>query len=152
MKRNLITLLNDPHISDPLYEVVIKILDKCEYGQMIGLLTKSEKVIFHIHNVEGQVNNGGFHQYHFNSTGRYASEAREALILIKAHRTADLLEEATEIYGHGPTTDNRFEWVQEQTTEQFEKLDRLDQLFYNNPENIRELQLQYIKDHISDFE
>jgi hypothetical protein len=41
------------------YEVIDIITDKCKYGDKIHLLTKSEKVIYLIASLEGEVNNGG---------------------------------------------------------------------------------------------
>jgi len=59
-----------------------------------------------IHQLETQVNSGGFHQFFTNSSGAYARETLQALSAIGATRTRDLLERAIVIaYPEGYPSD-----------------------------------------------
>lgn len=50
-----------------------------------------------IHRLEAEVNNGGFHQFFFNSSGEYVQETLRALAAIRAIATRALLERAVAI-------------------------------------------------------
>jgi hypothetical protein len=50
-----------------------------------------------IHRLEAEVNNGGFHQLFFNSSGAYVQETLQALTAIGAIATRALLERAIAI-------------------------------------------------------
>ena len=79
-------------------------------------------------------------------------EAIAALKSINALYTASLLEEAMEIYKNGPATYSEDEQEEEELSEeQEEKLDELDNKFYEYKDNLLELQIKYIREHISDF-
>jgi hypothetical protein len=60
-------------------------------------LAPKARVAFCIHGFESQVNNGGFHQFFFNSSGEYVRETLAALAAIGAPRTRDLLEQAAAV-------------------------------------------------------
>jgi Domain of unknown function (DUF4375) len=49
--------------------------------------------------IEAQVNNGGFHQYVWNSTGRFAPQAPEALRSIGAQAIAGITDRALAALG-----------------------------------------------------
>jgi hypothetical protein len=57
-------------------------------------LVPKVQVALCIHALEAEVNNGGFHQYFFNSSGEYARETLAALAAVNAPITQDLLERA----------------------------------------------------------
>ena len=55
-----------------------------EYESLLKL-SKSEQAIYIIWNLEAEINNGGFNQYYFNSSGQFADLTPDALKLIKAN-------------------------------------------------------------------
>lgn len=55
--------------ADQILEILEVVQKKCEYGEKLGQLSAAERVIYLIGEVEGEVNNGGFSQYMFNSSG-----------------------------------------------------------------------------------
>jgi|SRR5450631_1380688 len=57
-------------------------------------LSHSQKLYFAVRLLEGDVNNGGFHQYFFNDAGSYYAYAEEGLIAVGAFQTLELLLEA----------------------------------------------------------
>ena len=72
---NLIIALNG-HLSE-----------KCDYGELLEKLTEPEKTIYLCQVLEGEINNGGFGQFFYNSSGDFANETLSALKEISAMRT-----------------------------------------------------------------
>ena len=70
--------------TDILIEIGQKLWDKSKDDKDFESLNSIEKNILYIEMLEGQVNNGGFDQYFFNSSGEYAHETLTALKEIKA--------------------------------------------------------------------
>src|SRR5689334_10222131 len=66
-----------------------------------GALTPPEQVAHCIHWLELEVNNGGFHQFFWNSAGDLASETLGALELIAAPRFADIMRRAIAAFPEG---------------------------------------------------
>jgi hypothetical protein len=62
-------------------------------------LTTPEKVFVCVWGLEGEVNNGGFDQYYFNSSGDHALDAEESLKAIGAKHTAQLVKQANALFG-----------------------------------------------------
>ena len=56
-----------------------------------------EQVFFLVWWLEGEVNNGGFHQFFFNSNGALAPETLDALHTIGAPNTGEILREAIDV-------------------------------------------------------
>jgi len=138
--------------NDPVIEVLGIINSKSKYGDHIDKLTRAERIIFFVGAVEGEVNGGGFNQYLFNSSGKYAFEAIQALKLIRADYTASLLENAVNIYKNGPANDGRNEPEEDDLTEEQEaELNELDNKFYEYKDNLNALQLDFIKINRSEF-
>ena len=69
------------------------------------LLSEPHRVACCIHQLEAQVNNGGFHQY-FSNTGKFVPHALSALSAVGAEKTGRLLSEAVRIaYPYGFPSD-----------------------------------------------
>ena len=98
-------------------------------------LNKKEQAIYTIWWLEAEVNNGGFHQYFWNSAGDNAEAALNSLKIIGATKTASLLKQAIDIAFDGRLPDSRSERqeqleVDEESKE--DKLAELDSVFYEN--------------------
>lgn len=66
-------------------------------------LSESDQKYLAVCLLDGEVNNGGFHQFFFNSPGGYYSAAVAGLIEIGAMKSALLLKEAKELlFGQAP--------------------------------------------------
>ena len=124
----------------------------------IKSLSMGRQAIFATWTLEAEVNNGGFNQYFFNfaSSGQYAEEARDGFFLINANKHANLTQNAIDIILKNAKELNKFK---DGTLESFSKsyennpLNPLDHDFYElgKTENISELRIKYIRNHISDF-
>ena len=72
--------------------------DLSDEYQTVLTFSKSRQSIFIIWQLEAEVNNGGFNQFYYNSSGQYADKAEEAFKTIGAIKFADLTNRANEIY------------------------------------------------------
>ena len=128
--------------------------EKCGWGDNISVLTKPERVLYVVYELEGEVNNGGFVQYFRNSSGNQANELVDAFNEIGAPQTAAICEKALSVFGgHVPE-----DW--DERNEVFDALDgdlvdeilsECDDAFYDYEENLTELCYAYIMEHKDQF-
>lgn len=77
---------------------------KCDYGNAIEKLNEHERVIFVTQALETEVNNGGFSQFFYNSSGDHANELIDAFTKIGALKTAEICNKALSVFdGKVPT-------------------------------------------------
>jgi hypothetical protein len=108
--------------------------------QLVGIdgLSEKEKAIFAIWWLEAEVNNGGFHQYFWNSAGDNAGLALDSLNKIGATETAKLLKQAIDIAFSGSLPLTRTDRQMELEIEEDKKIDelgKLDSSFYEYQED-----------------
>jgi hypothetical protein len=94
---------------------------------------------------EAEINNGGFDQYFFNSTGNQASETAEALKRIEAHHTAGILERAMARFpGGSPSRDwNKRQDQLERASPDGKAFDEEDKAFYKYEDKLDQLMRAY---------
>ncbi|MNT54369.1 hypothetical protein D3C72_1915290 [compost metagenome] len=98
--------------------------------------------------LEGQVNNGGFDQFFFNSSGDFTYEVLESYKNIGAYKTAKIINEAIKLFPTVPVskdTETRRIIMQDLSEEISEKWNQLDDQFYEYEENIVIYMIDYIK-------
>lgn len=124
--------------------------------ESVNKLNKSKQAIYKIWMLEAEVNNGGFNQFYYNSSGQFYKELPESLKLIGASKFAQLVEKANNIYEENFETitesqDGSLEGFSESYKEN--PLDEFDDKFYelDSEENLEELQIKYIRNNQSDF-
>ena len=127
---------------------------KCNYGDNIEKLSYAERVFYTVFQLEGEVNNGGFSQYLYNSSGDFANEIVKALCEIKAYKTADICDAA--LTALGSEIPENWELRQEKlesmiTDEVGEILDEYDNEFYSCSDNLEELSYKFIITNKSQF-
>ena len=127
---------------------------KSNYGEDIEKLSESEKVFYFVFQLEGEVNNGGFSQFFYNSSGDFANETANALHEIGAYKMEEIYKTAIAALG-GAVPKNPDEWeiVLEAaiTNEVDEFLSNCDTEFCMYPDNLVELNYQFIIQNKSDF-
>jgi YD repeat-containing protein len=103
------------------------------------------EVVDLINALEGEVNNGGFHQYFYNSAGDRTAETIQALKIIGAVVMADIVKRAAQKFPYGMPPKNRFERqdVLLETYPNAEAFQALDDEFYQYPENLAALVTKY---------
>lgn len=129
--------------------------DKSHGDKNFESLNQREKNVLYIEMFESQVNNGGFDQYFFNSSGEYAHETVIALKEIKAPQMADILNRAINVFPKLPIpkdTEQRREYMDDISESISEIWNSLDAEFYKYPENLAELSVEYVKFHKVEFE
>lgn len=72
----------------------------------VPALSRLQRDALCIMSFQGEINNGGMHQYLFNSSGDLAKETTDVMRRIGAHNAAAILERANDYVGPaGPPTD-----------------------------------------------
>lgn len=117
---------------------------------------KSRQAIYMISRLEAEVNNGGYNQFYFNSSGQFAAALPEALKLVGATKFADLTERANSTF---EKEKSKITEDQDGTVEGFSKsyennpLNKFDEEFYklNDVENLQKIQVDYIRKNKKEF-
>lgn len=145
---------------DPDGRVVDAVLDRigCRFSgpHNIAVLTYGERLVLEMTVMMGEVLNGGFHQYLWNSSGDSAQQVRSMLRDISAIRTADMLERISGFFPEGRIPEDREErWriIEELETEKpgIELFVEEDRAFYRGDENLYQLLVAYIENHRDEF-
>lgn len=127
---------------------------KCNYGDNIERLSNEEKVFFVINSLEGEVNNGGFVQFLYNSSGNFANDVVPSLIAIGATDTAEICKSALAALGERipRKTEEREDLLDDIMTDDIEeKLSKCDEEFYEYPDTLEELNYKFIIRHKEQF-
>ena len=124
----------------------------CEYGERIENLTASQRAFYLNQNLEREVNNGGFQQFFFNSSGNNADETVAALASIGAHNTAELLRLAIAKFPGGKVSGDQDErqvlMVDSFSGEAFEDLD---EKFFAYEDPLTDLNFEWIRKNAGEF-
>jgi Domain of unknown function (DUF4375) len=104
------------------------------------------QVAYCLHQLEAQVNNGGFHAFFGNSSGRFTPETITALEKIGAFESKKLLEQAIYIaYKNGfPTNPELYECALSDFSIVGDALAPLEKLFWSYPEPLPDLVNSYL--------
>lgn len=148
------------NIIDKTYSEAVKglddeILKDCDtwYNYVLNL-PKAQQVIYTVTLLDWQIENGGFHQYFFNSYGQFAYLTIKNLKLIEASQRADLLDSATHLVNEEYLIEDDFRHlifnrelskIVDFDDELFSMLNELDDKYYElEQENIIDLLENYL--------
>lgn len=112
-------------------------------------LSEAERVVLAVEAMEREVNNGGYDQFFINSSGEFTSFLVHALEEINCPMAASISAEAISVlglpdnYDHDMIIDAALALPEKAR----EELDKLDDRYYRNPENIAERLFDYIELH-----
>jgi Domain of unknown function (DUF4375) len=89
---------SDEELWSILYQALIPRVTgtRDEQYTVVKSWTKGLQMLWATQLVDDEVNNGGFNQYFFNSSGQFAMEAIEGFQLIGSHERADLVRQAVD--------------------------------------------------------
>ncbi|MBQ7777694.1 MAG: DMP19 family protein [Oscillibacter sp.] len=120
--------------------------EKCGYGEAMSALSHPERVFYISQLLEMEVNNGGFDQFFFNSSGNFANELVDVFTEIGAEKTAEICKKAISVFdGEVPLgRDERDDMIQE-NDEAEEILEECDSAFYDYEEPLSELVYAYVQ-------
>jgi hypothetical protein len=103
-------------------------------------LSGAEKLYYALTLFQNEVNNGGFHQFFFNSSGAYYDLIENALVSFDEPRTLELLHQAKHIIfpeiAVPVDKKTRRDLLPASTPDLMSKLDELDQWFYRGPDTL----------------
>lgn len=117
-------------------------------------LSDPERIFVCVEDVEAEVNNGGFHQYFFNSAGDHAQEASAAFEAIGARHTARIVRDACAVFPDGQPPEireERQELLEQLGEDALSRLGELDDSFYEYQDNIEELLVKFVRANQSAF-
>ena len=137
-----------------LVAMSVYLAKKCAYGEEFDRLSDAEQVFYICDEVAQEVNNGGFSQYLYNSSGDHAHRAVECMNTIGAKKMAKICEKAFSAFGE-PIPQNMEEretFLDETFTDKItEKLEKCDDQFYDYPDDLDALCYQYIQANREQF-
>ncbi len=138
---------NDTEQNNIVMNVYDYICQKCEYGDAIEKLNKYERVIFITQTLEQEVNNGGFSQFFYNSSGDFSNELLDAFTQIGAAKTATICKKAISVFNGKIPLDRteREELLDNMKIETI--LDKCDDDFYAYEDDLERLNYEYIIKH-----
>ena len=136
--RDKIWQKDDADLFDTLYDGLLK---KSDYGDKREGLSDGEKIFLSMALLEGEVNNGGFDQFFFNTDDQWNDLLVSSAQAIKAFDIAQICEKALKIKAE-------YEGPEEGVIDQ---LDECDDAFYQSEDNIDSLLVQYAREHRDQF-
>ena len=114
-------------------------------------LTEPERVLFSVWGAVGQIENGGFDQFFYNSSGSFAREAASGLEAIGAIEKAAVVKRALALFPDSLPPRDRDERIAVldsiSETGDEDVFDSLNEEFYAIPENVDALLAAYIESH-----
>ena len=127
---------------------------KGNYGNNIDKLSAAEKCFYLVYQLEGEINNGGFSQFFYNSSGDFANDTAAALREIGADKAADIYDKALAAFG-GTVSKNRSErnirLNDAISNSIIEILNQCDIEFYKYPDDLLELNYQFVMHNRTQF-
>lgn len=131
-----------------------QICHKCCNGERMERLSKEERIFYVVQQLEIEVNNGGFSQFFFNSSGDFANELYDAFMAVGAAKTAEICKRATEAFGKPMPSDRtkRAAFLDDCRSEGAEAiLSNCDDEFYKYEEDLLELNYDFILNNKGSF-
>ncbi len=154
-KLDLDKILSNERTDMAIMEIDEQLNEISDFGENLNVLNPSQQVVIIIENLEREINNGGFNQFYFNSSGNYANETIEYLKIIGANKTSEIVEKANNEWENGIVLKNRNE--RQKTLKNIEKKADLvwkqcDTEFNEYQDDITGLLIEFIKKNRKDFE
>ena len=100
------------------------------YGDELEKLTEPQKTFYFNQYLEKEINNGGFNQYFYNSSGDFSHQTLISLRQINATKTANILQLAIDQFPNSAVPKDRSERqkilgkIEEKAEEAWEQLDK----------------------------
>lgn len=145
--------------NEDAHKVVMDVDDQLNrlsnYGDDVDLLNDLQKVALYVGNLEREINNGGFSQVYWNSSGEFAEETVVSLQEIGALETATIVHKANNEFPHGEVARSKEARIAiiNGIEENAEKVwAQCDQEFYKYPDDLAGLLAKFISENRQAFE
>ena len=126
--------------------------NKTQYGEDMSALSEAERIFYITQTLEMEVNNGGFSQFFFNSSGDFANEVVSAFEKIGATKTAEICKTAVSIYGESvPLDRDERESLLIDNDEVDDILNDCDNAFFEYEDDLTALNYQFIINNKDSF-
>ena len=128
---------------------------KCQHGDDMDALSAPERVFYITQLLEMEVNNGGFDQFFYNSSGDFSNEVVAAFTEIGAYRTAEICKKALTALGNAVPADRdeRVKMLNAVVNKKVEKLlGECDDAFYDYADDLNALNYAYVMKHRASFQ
>ena len=116
--------------------------NKTQYGDNMSVLSEAERTFYITQTLEMEINNGGFSQFFYNTSGNFSSELVNAFSAIGANATAVICQKAISAFGQDIPTDQeeRQKMLDELESEELnEILEECDNAFFDYADDLNEL-------------
>ncbi|MGB1092393.1 MAG: DMP19 family protein [Oceanobacter sp.] len=153
MKMEIQAALDMADETDSFLQITDVIFDK-ERDSGYDDLTVSEKTVFCIDGLLREMENGGFVQFFHHDVGALASETLDSLERIKAKDSWALLNQMIDLFPERSVPadeDARIDLFDQIQDEHTDKINALDDGFYDLTENLVGLTLAYVAKNLKDF-
>lgn len=120
--------------------------EKTQYGEDMSVLSDAERIFYITQTLEMEVNNGGFSQFFYNSSGDFSNELVGAFTAIGANTTAAICRKAIDAFGRDIPVDRdaRQEMLDELERDGLDEiLEECDDAFFAYEENLNELNYNF---------
>lgn len=134
-------------INDVMVAMCNRLTKQSDYGENMDALTEEERVFYIATEVECEVNNGGFEQFFYESSGKFANEAAENLRIIGAENMAFFAEKALHAVGGKLPVDHaeRIQFLKENVTDGIrEVFEECDRAFEGDPDDFNAIAYKYL--------
>ena len=121
--------------------------NKTQYGDDMSCLSEAERIFYITQSLEMEVNNGGFSQFFYNSSGSFSNELVSAFTAIGANATAAICQKAISAFGREIPVDRdeRQDMLDELECEEIDEiLEECDDAFYDYEDNLNELNYHFV--------
>ena len=121
--------------------------NKTQYGEDMSALSEAERIFYITQTLEMEVNNGGFSQFFYNSSGNFSNELVEAFTAIGANTTAAICQKAISAFGRDIPVDRdeREEMLDELESDEIDEiLEECDNAFCDYEDNLNELNYNFV--------
>lgn len=121
----------------------------------LASFTESERYVYAVEAMLREVNNGGFDQFFYNSSGQLAFDLVPALKAISAREVVKIAQRALDIFGtlESLEEDVRVDHLMEITEEgELQLWEECDSDFYESEELLEPVLLDYIESNVESFD
>jgi hypothetical protein len=123
--------------------------------EIVSAWSPGQQMLYTTIILEGEVNNGGFNQYFWNTEGKFADQALAGFRLVEAEQYAGILQRAIAVQKQEAPEMQKYKDrdTLEAFSESYEhtKLNKLDDEFYDSTEDLSALRTKYIRAHLREF-
>jgi hypothetical protein len=150
-KPNIDALLASPDSNGSIIELDNYICKLCAWGEHLERLSEPQRVFYFNQELEREINSGGFESFFYNSYGTYADETVSTLRKVGANQFAEILQQAINVFPNGQVPKDINERQDLMDSFEDDTWEQFDQKFYAYPENLNELNLEFVRKHKDSF-